>query len=223
MLPMVEVPKTIRQGLRPYRDLFRRAEGFEHVSRYVSGLIVSPNKTVQGIYANQVWAGKKPSRRVRHEAVFEAGWDAEELFPRHRRVIGPEHWGRGREVISLDWTLVPHERGPHRYGTTKSYDSVERRMGRFQTVVTAVIANRQLSDGIEVQIQVPSVCKEEEAYLKATGQASYGQMEQARTRLLELLHHVEHRLAYKKRPERVGERVAQVRRRRPLSPSRLCF
>jgi hypothetical protein len=49
MLPMVEVPQTIWKGLRPYRDLFGREEGFEHVSRYVSGLIVSPNKTGQGI------------------------------------------------------------------------------------------------------------------------------------------------------------------------------
>ena len=54
MLPMVEVPETIRKGLGPYRDLFRRAEGFEHVSRYVTELIVSPNKTRQGIYAQQV-------------------------------------------------------------------------------------------------------------------------------------------------------------------------
>jgi hypothetical protein len=210
MLPMVEVPQTIRQGLRPYRDLFRREEGFAHVSRYVSGLIVSPNKTVQGIYANQVWEGKKPSRRVMHEAVFEAGWDAEELLPRHRRVIAPEHRGRGREVISLDWTLAHHERGPHIYGTARSYDYVEKRMGRFQTVVTAVIANRQLIDGIDLQIQEPSVCKEEETYLKATVQASYAQMEQARTRLLELLHYMEHRLGYKKRTEIVVEMVAQL-------------
>jgi hypothetical protein len=110
---MVEVPTTIRQRLRPYGDLFRRAEGFEHVSRYVSGLLVSPNKTLQGIYAQQVWEGNKPSRRAMHEAVFEAGWDAEQLLPRHRTLIAPEHQGRGREVIALDWTLVHHERGPH--------------------------------------------------------------------------------------------------------------
>jgi hypothetical protein len=210
MLPMVGVPETIRKGLRPYRDLFRRAEGFEYVSRYVTGLIVSPNKTLQGIYAQQVWEEDKPTRRTMHEAVFEAGWEAEELLPRHRTLIAPEHRGRGREVISLDWTLVHHDRGPHIYGTAKSYDYVERRMGRFQTVVTGVIANRQVIDGIEVRIQVPNVCKEEEAYLKATVQASYDQMEQARTRLLELLHHVEHKLAYKKRTEIVAEMVAQV-------------
>jgi hypothetical protein len=145
-----------------------------------------------------------------HEAVFEAGWDAEELVRRHRELIAPEHPRRGREVISLDWTLVHHERGPHIYGTTKSYDYVEKRMGRFQTVVTGVMANRQLIDGIAVQIQEPNVCKEEEAYLKATVQASYEQMEQARTRLWELLHHVEHRLAYKKRTEIVVEVVAQL-------------
>jgi hypothetical protein len=210
MLPMVGVPDTIRKGLRPYRDLFRRAEGFEHVSRYVTGLIVSPNKTLQGIYANQVWEADKPTRRTMHEAVFEAGWEAEQLLPRHRALIAPEHRKRGREVISLDWTLVHHDRGPHIYGTVKSYDYVERRMGRFQTVVTAVIANRQLIDGIEVQIQEPSVGKEEEAYLKATVQASYEQMEQARTRILELLHYMAHQLAYKKRTEIVVEMVAQL-------------
>jgi hypothetical protein len=210
MLPIVGVPDTIRQGLRPYRDLFRRDEGFEYVSRYVTGLIVSPKKTLQGIYAQQVWEEDTPTRRTMHEAVFEAGWKAEELLPRHRKLIAPEHRGRGREVISLDWTLVHHERGPHIYGNTKSYDYVERRMAWFQTTVTAVIANRQVIDGIEAQIQVPNVSKEEEAYLKATVQTSYEQMEQARTRLLELLHHVEHKLAYKKRTEIVVEIVKQL-------------
>jgi hypothetical protein len=207
---MVGVPETVRKGLRPYRELFRRAEGFEYVSRYVTGLLVNPNKTLQGIYANQVWPEQKPSRRAMHEAVFEAEWKADELLPRHRALIAPEPRNRGREVISLDWTLVHHERGPQIYGVTKSYDYVERRMARFQTTVTAVIANRQLIDGIDVQIQEPSVCKEEETYLKATVQASYEQMEQARTRILELLHHLEHRLAYKKRTEIVVEMVAQV-------------
>jgi len=196
--------------MRPYRDLFRRSEGFEYVSRYVTGLLVSPNKTSQGIYAVQVWDGEGPSYRAMHEAVFEAGWEAEELLPRHRKLIAPEHRHRGREVISLDWTLVHHERGPHIYGVTKSYDYVERRMAQFQTTVTAVIANRQLIDGIDGQIQVPNVCQEEEAYLKATVQASYEQMEQARTRLLELLHHLEHKLAYKKRTEIVVEMVKQL-------------
>jgi len=175
----------------------------------VTGLLVSSNKTLQGMYANQVWEENKPGYRAMPEAVFEAGGEAEELLPRHRRLSAPEHRNRGREGIALDWTLVHHERGPHISGVTKSYDYVERRMARFQTTVTAGIAKRQLSDGIGVQIQEPSVGKEEEAYLQATVQASYEQMEQARTRRLELLHHLEHKLAYRKRTEIVVERVRQ--------------
>src|ERR687891_2675748 len=102
MLPMVGVPETIRKGLRPYRDLFRRTEGFEHVSRYVTGLIVSPNKTLQGIYAHQVWEGEKPSRRAMHEAVFEAGWEAEELMAGDREGGGENHPGPGREGVKFD-------------------------------------------------------------------------------------------------------------------------
>jgi hypothetical protein len=210
MLPIIEVPKTIQRGLLPYRKLFGRAEGFEHVSRYVTGLILSGNKTLQGIYDSQVWEGDKPSRRAMHEAVFEAGWDAEGLLPRHRAVIAREHQGPGREVICLDWTLVHHERGPAIYGVTKSYDYVARRMGRFQTVVTAVVANRDVIDGIELQVQEPSAQAEETLYLKATVQESYEQMEQARERLLELLHHLRHRLAYKKRTAMVVEIVAAL-------------
>ena len=82
-------------------------------------------------------------------------------------------------------------------------------MAHFQTTVTAVVANRQLIDGLEARIQEPAVSKEEEGYLKATVQASYEQIEQARTRLLELLHHVEHKLAYKKRTEIGVEMVRQ--------------
>jgi len=119
---MVGVPNTIRKGLRPYRELGSRAEGFEQVSRYVTGLMLSPNKTLQGIYEGQGWEGEKPSRRARHAAVVEAGWDAEGVLPRQRAVSAPAHTGRGREVSGLEWTVVPSERGPQMYGTTKSYD-----------------------------------------------------------------------------------------------------
>ena len=65
-----------------YRNIFCREAGFEHVSRSVTGLILSPHKTLQGIHALQVW-GDDPgsSRGAMHEAVFAAGWAAEELTP----------------------------------------------------------------------------------------------------------------------------------------------
>jgi hypothetical protein len=32
MVPLVGVPETIRRGLAPYREVFCRAEGFEHIA-----------------------------------------------------------------------------------------------------------------------------------------------------------------------------------------------
>jgi hypothetical protein len=210
MLPICGVPETIRRGMMKYRELFCRDAGFEHVSRYVTGLILSPNKTLQGIYALQIWEGEPPSRRAMHEAVLATGWDAERLMPHHRAVVAAEHRRRGREVISLDGTLAHHEWGPEIWGVTQSYDYVERRMARFQTVVTAVIAHRQVIDGIEVVVQQPSVRDAEEAYLRATGQERYEQLGKARERLLDLLHHLRHRREYKKRTEIVVEIVKQL-------------
>src|SRR5262252_7368456 len=195
MLPICGLPATIQQGLAPYRDLFCRDEGFAHISRSITGLLLSPNKTVQGIYDLHVWDAESPSRRAMHAAVFEAQWNAEALMPRHRAVVAQAHGRRGREVIRLDWTRTHHEWGPKIYGVTKSYDYVERRMARFQTVVTAVVANRALVDGIEVRGQAPSVREVEEAYVQATTRESYEHMEAVRTRFLELLHHLQHRFA----------------------------
>ena len=106
--------------------------------------------------------------------------------------VAPDHRGRGREVINLDWTFSHHDRGSQIYGVKRSYDYVQQRMGQFQTVVTAVISNRSLMDGLDVVVQEPSSQKEEMAYLKATVKESYDQMEAARERILELLNHLKH-------------------------------
>jgi hypothetical protein len=224
MVPLVGVPETIRCGLAPYRDVFCRAEGFEHISRYVTGLLLSPNKTLQGIYDLQVWEPGVPhSRRAMHEAVFEAGWDAERLMPRHRAVIAKAHRGCGREVISLDWTYAHHERGRKIWGVKKAWDHVAQRLVPYQTVVTAVIANRVRLDGIEVLVQQPNQQEEELAYLQATGRESYPQMEEARERVLELLHHRVHCLGYKKRTELALDMVQQLEQEGHFSSAHYAF
>jgi hypothetical protein len=87
---------------------------------------------------------------------------------------------------------------------------VEKRQALYQTVLTAVVANRDVIDGIDVVVQPPTFEEEEVAYLKATVQASYEQMEAVRSRLLELRHHLRHRRHYKKRTELAVEMVEQL-------------
>ena len=211
MIPLIGVPATLAQGMSAYRDVFCREAGFEHVSRYISGLLLSKNKTLQGIHAQQVYReGKAVSRRAMHEAVFEARWDSEVLMQQHRRQVGLRHQGCGREIISLDWTLSHHEEGEHIYGVKRSYDYVNHCMSRYQTVVTGVIANGQQIDGIAVEVQLPDFREAERGYLRMTAQPSYEQMEQVKQRLLELLHYHKNRLAYRKRTEMVVDLVRQI-------------
>ena len=211
MLPIVEIPATIWKGLQPYRDLFCRASGFEHIGRYLTGLIVSPNKTLQGIHDLQVWPEDKGvSSRAMHEAVFEAGWQCDNLMPRHRELVGAKYNGKGRHMISLDWTLAHHSRGPEIFGTKKGYDYVKGGYGLFQTVLTATIANSERCDGIEVEVQHPESLPKEKAYLKATAGQEYETLEAARTRLLELMHHELHRKRYRKITEIAVDVVRQI-------------
>ena len=54
MLPLVGIPKTLQKQLQHYRSVFCRNSGFAQVSRYLTGLLLNPNKTLQGIHAQWV-------------------------------------------------------------------------------------------------------------------------------------------------------------------------
>ena len=211
MLPLAGVPLLVAAWLKLYRDIFYRDAGFEHVSRYIAGLLLNPNKTLQASYAQQVWPeGQSVSRRAMHAGVFEAGWDSDELMRRHREVVAGAHRGRGLEVIAVDWTDVPHERGPAIYAVKRAYDHVAGRLSRYQTVVTAVAANADYRDGIAVEIQFPNYQAEELAYLQMTAQEDYPDLESARQRVVELLHYHKNRVAYRKRTDIAVEIVRQL-------------
>jgi hypothetical protein len=136
------------------------------------------------------------SRRAMHAAVFEAGWSSEELMVKHRAEVAKDHQGgRGREVIGMDWTLVHHERGPQSYGVKEAFDYVERRNCLFQTVVTGAISNRELIDGLAVEVQLPNLSEEELEYLQMTRPENYTEIEALQKRLVELLFYQRNRLA----------------------------
>jgi hypothetical protein len=211
MWPLVGIPQTILQGLQPYRPVFFRDAGFAHVSRYVTGLLLSPYKTVQGMYSQWVFPeGEQVSRRAMHEAVFEAGWDREALMVQHRRAVAQRYQGQGRQVIGIDWTFAHHERSRRIYGVKRSFDYVSNRMSRYQTVMTAALSNRRTVDGLGVEVQAPKYEAEEKAYLEMTAQDSYEDMAHVRERLVELLHYQKNRLAYRKRTEMAVELVRQI-------------
>jgi hypothetical protein len=209
--PLVGIGATLQQFMIAYREVFCREAGFEHVSRYINGLLLSANKTLQGIYAQIVWPeGKQVSRRAMHEAVFESGWSRDTLMQCHRQNIASNYRDQGRAVISLDWTFAYHPYSEKIYGAKEAYDYVHGGWSCYQTVVTAVVANPHRVDGLAVEVQQPNYQKEELTYLKMPQQDNYDQMEQVRERLLELLHYRSHQLSYRKRTEMAVDVVKQI-------------
>jgi hypothetical protein len=205
--PLVGIGTTLQQFMVAYRAVFCRDAGFDHVSRYLNGLLLSANKTLQGIYAQIVWPeGQQVSRRAMHEAVFASGWSRDALMQCHRQTSAPHYRGRGRAVISLNWTFSYHPDSEKIYGAKEAYDYVHRCQSCYQTVVTAAVANPHRVDGLAVEVHQ----KEELAYLQMTRQADYETMEQVRARLLELLHYHQHQRRYRKRTEIAVDLVKQI-------------
>jgi hypothetical protein len=142
----LESPKVSCKACKSTGRSFPETPDFAHVSRYVTGLLLSPYKTLQGIYSQWVFPeGESVSRRAMHEAVFEAGWDRAGLMVQHRQAVAQRYQGQGRQVIGLDWTFAHHERSNCIYGVKRSFDYVENRMSRYQTVMTAAVSKP--SDG----------------------------------------------------------------------------
>lgn len=77
-------------------------------------------------------------------------------------------------------------------------------------MVTALIANREVIDGIAVEVQFPNFAEQERDYLKEAAKETYAQMEAVQKRLLELLHYQKNRLAYRKRTEIAIESVREI-------------
>ena len=88
MLPPVTIPGTIRAGLTPYREVFCREEGFDHISRYVTGLLLSPNTTLQGIYAGQIWSKETPLLELCHPWLHRVAYKQRTEIALERRYDG---------------------------------------------------------------------------------------------------------------------------------------
>jgi hypothetical protein len=98
-----------------------------------------------------------------HAAGFAAAWDAAGLLSSPRAVVAPEHRGRGRAVLRLEGTSAHHDRGRHLWGVQAAWDPLQQRPARSQTVVTAVLAHRELIDGVAMVVQPPNQQAEEVA------------------------------------------------------------
>jgi hypothetical protein len=72
-----------------YRDVFCRTAGFDHVSRCISGLLLSENKTLQAIAAQQMMADLLRQGRYADEVMELLAQGKGQIDPKPR--VGGGH------------------------------------------------------------------------------------------------------------------------------------
>lgn len=107
MIPLVEIPELVRH-YAPYFESVFSPEAFQQFQRYISGLIISENKTVDGINRIFVTDTRNQSslNRLLHESPFHRGQVQEARLNLLWDLPGTRIKAKG--VLGLDDTLLTH-------------------------------------------------------------------------------------------------------------------
>ncbi len=107
MLPLVEFPELV-QHYAPFFAAVFSDEAFLEFERYISGLIVSENKTVEGI--NRLFVNESRNQSSLNRLLTQSPFSLEELNTARMNVLAsqPETQLKRNGVLSLDDTLLIH-------------------------------------------------------------------------------------------------------------------
>jgi len=107
MFPLVEFPELVRH-YGPYFEKVFSAEAFIQFERYISGLIVSENKTVDGI--NRLFVFESRNQSSLNRLLTESPFSLEELNQARLELVGslPGTQMKRNGVMRVDDTLLVH-------------------------------------------------------------------------------------------------------------------
>ena len=107
MYPLVEFPELVQHYAPFFKDVFS-AEAFIEFERYISGLIVSENKTIDGI--NRLFVVESRNQSSLNRLLTESPFSLEDLNGARLNVLNslPNTKMKPRGVFSLDDTLLSH-------------------------------------------------------------------------------------------------------------------
>jgi hypothetical protein len=134
MFPIVELPTIVDHYSSWFAPIFSD-EAFVQFQRYISGLLVSENKTVEGINRLMVYANRNQSSLNRLLTVTRF---SEDLLNQQRLALLASLPGtvmKPKGVLSVDGTLLTHY-GQHFDQIAKLWDPVDRRYVWAHNLVT---------------------------------------------------------------------------------------
>jgi DDE superfamily endonuclease len=149
MLPLVEIPPTVKKYAEGYQDLFS-PEQFEHFKRYLTGLFVSENKTIQAINGAFVVQVKNQSSLNRF--FTEYPWSAPAVNDRRLELLrqDPATAPKKHAVLIVDDTHN-EKYGEHFPLLGKWFIPSAKRYGFSHNVVTIHYADRRVDYPLELR------------------------------------------------------------------------
>lgn len=134
MLPLVEFPELVRHYAPHFAHVFS-PEAWVEFERYISGLIVSENKTVDGI--NRLFVHESRNQSSLNRLLTASPFELPALNQARLDVLAglPGTRMKPRGVFSLDDTLLTHY-GQHFDNIAKLWDHVEQRYVWAHNLVT---------------------------------------------------------------------------------------
>ena len=167
MIPLVELPELVRHYAPFFESVFS-PEAFEQFKRYVSGLIVSENKTVEGI--NRIFVIDVRNQSSLNRLLTESPFSGEGVNRARMALLSslPGTRMKPRGVLSLDDTLLTHY-GKHFEKIAYLYDPTQRCYVWAHNLVNLHYSDDQTDYPVRFTLWEPAEVDALEAGLKAAG------------------------------------------------------
>jgi hypothetical protein len=168
MLPLVELPEIVSHYAPWFETVFPDEETLIQYQRYLSGLLVSENKTVEGINRLVVYENRNQSslnRLLTDKPFSESRLDEQRLA---LLASLPDTQMKGKGVLSVDDTLLAHY-GQQFDEIAKLWDPVEKRYVWAHNLVNVHYSDEQTDYPVFYQLWQPADLERLEQGLLAAG------------------------------------------------------
>ena len=167
MYPLVEFPELVQHYAPFFQDVFS-AEAFIEFQRYVSGLIVSENKTVDGI--NRLFVVESRNQSSLNRLLTESPFSLEELNQARLNLLAslPGTQIKPKGVLGVDDTLLIHY-GRDFEKIAKLFDHVTQTYVWAHDLVTIHYSDEETDYPLLFRLWEPVELQKLEAGLRAAG------------------------------------------------------
>src|SRR5918992_5784040 len=167
MIPLVAIPDIVQHYAPFFASVFS-PQAFEQFQRYISGLIVSENKTVDGI--NRLFVLDTRNQSSLNRLLTESPFDIKALHQARLALLQslPGTQMKPKGVLSLDDTLLSHY-GHHFDKIAYLYDAAQKCYVWAHNLVNLHYSDDQTDYPINFQLWEPAAADALAAGLKEAG------------------------------------------------------